>query len=113
MAELYVKGCADYQALPVADRVRFGSLVSEHLLAWNLRYLHVRGGLQDADTWERQKALLVAVVTQPGVRDWWKRNRPMFDSAFVGAVEEMIANARNESASPQQGAAAGTAGSPS
>jgi hypothetical protein len=107
LAELYVRGCADYRALPVAERVRFGSLLSEYLLAWNLRYLHIRDGLQDPDTWERQKAFLVSVLTQPGVRYWWDRNQHMFDSAFVAAVESMAASAsRNEPSAAQQGAAA-------
>ena len=107
LAELYLKGCADYPALPVADRVRFGSLVSEYLLAWQLRYLHIRDGLQDADAWERYKPLLVGVIAQPGVRYWWDRNHHMFDSAFVIAVEDVAASAsRNESSAAQQGAAA-------
>jgi hypothetical protein len=107
LAELYLRGCADYGALPVADRLRFASLLLEFLLAWNLRYLHIRNGLQEAETWERQKPFLLGVLMQPGVRYWWDRNKHLFDSAFVLATEKMIASAsREESAAAQQGAAA-------
>jgi hypothetical protein len=110
LAELYLKGCADYRALAVADRMRFGSLLQENLLAWNLRYLHIRDGLQEAETWERQKPLLVSTLTQPGIRYWWDRNKYIFDAAFVALLEDLIASAsRSESAAAQQGAAADVA----
>jgi hypothetical protein len=76
-AELYLKGCADYRALSPAERLKFGALLQEFLLAWNLRYLHIKDGLQE-DNWERQNPLLLIVFKQPGVRYWWDRNTHIF-----------------------------------
>jgi len=107
LAELYLKGCADYRTLSLADRMRFGNLLQEQFISWNLRHLHIRDGLLEADTLERQKPFLVRTVTQPGVRYWWDRNKYIFDAAFVVVVEDMLASAsRDESSAAQQGAAA-------
>jgi hypothetical protein len=106
VAELYLKGCADYRALSRAERLRFGSLLQEILLAWNLRYLHFEAGLQE-DTWERQNPLLLSAFSQPGVRYWWDRNKHIFDSVFVDAIESLLLNAsRANAVAAQQGAAA-------
>ena len=104
VAELYLKGCADYRALSRAERLRFGSLLQEMLIAWNLQYLHFRAGFQE-DTW--QNPLLLGTLSQPGARYWWDRNKLVFDSVFVDAIEGLLLHASPSNAvAAQQGAAA-------
>ena len=90
LAELYLKGCADYKGLAPADRLRFASVLQELLLAYDLIYQQLNEGTYESDMWDRLMPVILTTLRQPGVRDWWGRNKSLFRPAFVAAVEEGI-----------------------
>ena len=87
ITELFLKGCRDYRALPVADRLRFSSVLQNVLFAIDLQHLQFSEGIHEVPGLERIQSLL----RYPGVRDWWGQNKGFFRPAFVGAVESEIA----------------------
>lgn len=90
LAELYLKGCADYRGLAPADRLRFASVLQELLLAYDLIYQQFNEGTYEAEMWDRLMPVMLTTLRQPGVRDWWGRNKSLFRPAFVAAVEQGI-----------------------
>src|SRR5262245_61333352 len=93
LAELYIKGCADYPALSRTERLRFTSTLQELLLAFDLLHQRFTEGLYEEEMWDNQRTLALATLNQPGVRDWWSRNSLMFRPQFVAELESAIARA--------------------
>jgi len=96
LAEIYLRGCADYRGLPIADRLRFGAVLQEFFFAYDLLYERVADGRYEAGMFERQVPSVLALLSQPGVRDWWGRNKQIFRLAFVEFVERALADAAND-----------------
>jgi len=87
ITELFIKGCRDYRALPVADRLRFSSVLQNVLFAIDLQHLQASEGIHEVTGLERIHSLF----RYSGVRDWWGQNKGFFRPAFVGVVESVIA----------------------
>jgi hypothetical protein len=104
LAELYLKGCADYQALPLADRLRFSVVLQELFLAFDLLHQRYTEGLYEEDLWGRQMPVILNTLVQPGARQWWDRNNQILRSVFVAEVEHVLANTpQARSSAAQQG----------
>jgi hypothetical protein len=88
LAELYLEGCADYEGLAPADRLRFASVLQELLLAYDLIYQQFNEGAYESDMWDRLMPVMLATLRQPGVLVWSGRNKSLFRPAFVAAVEQ-------------------------
>ena len=102
LGELYLRGCGDYSALDRNERFQFGLVAQELFYAYETIFVQAKDGQFSPDAALNQIAL---AVRPPGLRDWWRRNRRLFDQTFADQVDQAVSNALNQSAA-QQGAAA-------
>jgi hypothetical protein len=103
LAELYLRGSQDYSALSRDERFQFGLVAQEMFYAYETLFVQSSGvGTTSAATAVEQISI---AVRPPGLRDWWLRNRRLFDHQFAEQVDQLVSNVSNQSAA-QQGAAA-------
>ena len=94
IAELFLKGCKDYRALSLADRLRFSSVLQNLLFSIELQHMQFKEEVNEVSGMERIESLF----KYTGVQDWWGQNKGLFRPTFVGAVESVFAQTpRNES----------------
>lgn len=87
IADLFLKGCKDYRALALADRLRFSSVLQNLLFSIELQHMQFSEEVNEVSGMERIRSLF----RYPGVRDWWGQNKALFRPAFVNAVESVVA----------------------
>jgi len=97
-AELYLRGCTDYVSLSRSERFRFGVLLQDLLLSYEVLHQQIREELYEQGVWEqRQLPLLVKLFHQPGVRRWWEQNRVMFLPEFAIVIDGVASTASRAS----------------
>ena len=90
VAELFLKGLADYRNLPPTDRFRCNMLFRNLLSAIQggyVRQLTVGG---DPDHFEGTKKTLDTLLDNPGVRQWLEEIEPDWRPEFASLVEARI-----------------------
>jgi hypothetical protein len=93
VAELYLRGLRDPGALRGSDRLRFNLLVQElfYILSTSTRRFLAT---TEYDVDQTFRVLGVpAMLTQPGIADWWKANKDDLPLEFVEQVEAHLAAA--------------------
>jgi hypothetical protein len=90
LAEVLVRGLADFDSLDPPDRLRTVGWFNSFLkFGENTHYQFLQGGLEKA-VWEGWMVILENWVTQPGPREYWKERRSAFQPAFRGLVDGML-----------------------
>ena len=88
-------GRRDPAALTDEERPLFRHLVSQLLLNHETLFLQHQHGIIDDDLWRRRQISLQALVSQPGVRQWWAGRgsgnvRRSFDNGFQELVDSLL-----------------------
>ena len=95
-AELWLKGAANYSALPNTERIRMLAFLFTLMRTLEQQYLHVRKGHLDPEYFESAQLTLFEVLRLPGVQEFWSQNKESFGKGYRAYVEEQIAAARDE-----------------
>jgi len=99
LAELYLRGCQDYSALSRDERFQFGLVAQELFYAYETFFMQAVGTTSASIVTEQ-----LALAARPaGLREWWRRNRQLFDQAFAHEVDEAVATVSGQSAAQQDG----------
>ena len=81
----------------------FRMLVGQLVLGYEIMFLQHQHGVIDEDFWRRRQMALGALLSQPGVRQWWARGvnvRRVYDSGFHDLVESLLGNVTTQTSPP-------------
>ena len=95
LERVYRVGRRDPSALTDEERPLFRHLAAQLLQNHEMMFLQYQHGIIDEDLWRRRQVALRALVSQPGVRQWWAGSesvRSAFDSEFQKLVESFLGN---------------------
>jgi hypothetical protein len=87
VARIYWDGIADRDSLTEEDRRRFDPLIMMLLESSSQQFFFHRQGVLSAEAWELSEAGLVWMLTQPGVRQWWRDWKSVFPTEFREYLE--------------------------
>ena len=100
----YHVGRRDPTALTDEQRPVFRMLVGQLILTHEIMFLQHERGVIPEDLWRSRQTALRALLSQPGVRQWWtdsKNRRSYYDHRFQEFVESLL-----KGGSPSDGSAA-------
>ena len=87
MNDLYMKGCEDFNTLPVAEKSRFNMIMSTLIQPYQSMYQMKRRGHIDKELMLLSFDILSSLLKQPGVRQWWEENKHWWESDFQGFMQ--------------------------
>jgi hypothetical protein len=92
MADLWIKGLADYRSLTDSERLRFDSIAAQQY--WNFYHIwdRTRSGILENDIWEQTTKGAAANSLQAGLLVWWHQNNAQFPNEFVHELERLRSN---------------------
>lgn len=90
-ARIILKGGRANDDLTPEEKFRFSMLMRASFGFYEEAYHQFWEGLLERDVWESRARTLSEVFDQPGVTDWWKKNRHYFSTRFRDAVDELHA----------------------
>ena len=96
IAELYLKGAADFESLPNADRIRCAALFMKMVRVTEQQYLHTKKGNIDPLFFESSDRSLIEWLRLPGAQQWWERHRPFFSDEFRAFLDTRVSNAKSQ-----------------
>ena len=80
-AAIYHRGLASPSDLADEERTHFYLMMASSFYVLHQGYRAYQLGTQTKDTWQWQSRALKFYATQPGVREWWRRQgHSLFDS---------------------------------
>jgi hypothetical protein len=86
-ARILRTGLGDVTSLNDDERARFNLLLAAIIEHIQFAFERREEGLVE---WDAQRAFMLSYFSQPGVQEWWKSGRQIFNAAFVRYVEEEL-----------------------
>ncbi|MEZ6022090.1 MAG: hypothetical protein R3C16_01450 [Hyphomonadaceae bacterium] len=108
-ARIWRMGLADFQSLDADGRARFLAFTSTLFRFYESSQVQMLGGSLDAEHWHTIEQQVTDLVTQPGVKAWWKLRRHWHSARFRDWIDAlptqapaMIYDDATQPASPPQ-----------
>ena len=89
LERIYRLGRRDLNDLTDDERPLFRMLVAQILLNHELLFLQHQRGVIDAEFWRGRQEGLRALLSQPGVRKWWKE-APLVHRYYVTGFRQLV-----------------------
>ena len=89
LERVYRLGRRDFEQLTDDERPLFRMLVSQILLNHESIFLQHQRGVIDEDFWRGRREGLRALLSQPGVRQWWKGG-PLARRYYVTGFQQLV-----------------------
>ena len=89
LAEIWAQGLEDYDSLASSQRIRFESLMSQRFWIWNHMHDRITKGLS-GENWAPGQHHISELMSLPGARLWWSRNRVHFPPEFADEVTRRL-----------------------
>ena len=89
-APVMLKAGRAYNDLTLEERFRFTMLMRAFFSFHEDVHLQFREGLIDRDYWDARARVVTESLAQPGVREWWTRNRHIYTDSFQRAIAELL-----------------------
>ena len=96
LAEIYLRGCRDYNDLPNTERLRVAGVFQRRMKLVEQQHLHVSKGNIDPAFFESMDKTYFEWLTFPGVQQWWELNHDYFSSEFRASVEAQVILAKEK-----------------
>jgi hypothetical protein len=98
LAELYLTGLRDPDALNAPERLRFRHILMDLFLGYYSMYLRSQDSAFFGESWEANVPIIRDLLTYPGVGAWWDatRERCGYHPTFVAKLDDMLAAVRAE-----------------
>ncbi len=90
VARIYWDGIVDRDSLSDADRRRFDPLMAIMFQGNDQQYRFDRQGIASPGAWEQVERGMRWQFQQPGIRQWWRAWRDVFDNEFSEFVDGLI-----------------------
>ncbi|HSM09153.1 MAG TPA: hypothetical protein VLA33_09080 [Gemmatimonadota bacterium] len=95
-------GFEDPDVLSPVERLRFESVLSDFLHAYQVLFARVDEGILYKEVWDNLLHSLGPTVQQPSVAAFWEKQKPEFRSDFVAAVDMFVADAAVDAVETQK-----------
>jgi hypothetical protein len=82
------------ERLTEEEKISLGYLLITHLRMRENNWLQYRNGVLDEASWRSYRRSLIAVLSAPQTRKWWKGFgvERIFDAEFITEVNELLAD---------------------
>ncbi len=94
LLRVYLAGIHEYEALQDDDRLQLSLWFVHMFRVMEQQYLHTTHGTMDPVYFRSVNKAFIELLSFPGVQEWWKLTRNMFDDQFCSHVEDMIVESR-------------------
>jgi hypothetical protein len=89
-AKITLKAGRAYDDLTLEERFQFSMLMRAFFSFEEDVHTQFREGLIDRAFWDARSRVLAEVLSQPGIRGWWVKNRHVYTVGFQEAVAELL-----------------------
>ena len=90
-AQIIIKAGRSYDDLTLDEKFRFRMLMRALFSFEEDVYLQFQEGLIDRPFGDARVRVLTEALSEPGIHDWWTRNRHLYTTSFQGAIGELLA----------------------
>jgi len=90
LADIAVRGFADYGALTVAERARLSSYLAHLFKLFEQLYVLRGSGAIDAEDWRGYEHAIADIAAYPGVQKWWATRRHWARDDFGSFVRSVV-----------------------
>jgi hypothetical protein len=90
-AKITLKAGRAYDELTLEERYRFTMLMRAFFSFEEDVFIQFQEGLIDRAFWEARARVLTEAFAQPGIREWWTKNRQAYTTTFQDAIAELLA----------------------
>jgi hypothetical protein len=90
LAHIYFTGSRDRKALQPEERLRFDALLRSVFLWYEDFFYQNQQGMVDGQTWRAREEELLALLSRPGIAEWWPRNSVLLSENFRAHVDEQF-----------------------
>lgn len=90
VAEIFVRGSQDLQALDAVERYRFDLAMVRWLQAIEQAYLDYRDDLYPQEVFDTYRQNIPGVLNSPGGSEWWNQRDAWFTADFRAHVEQLL-----------------------
>ena len=91
LADLFVRGTQDFDALGPAEQLRFGQMLLCYFNLFETLFQESRDGYAQSQWPVEERSMLAVFGMGPGVRSWWRGNPLSFSDDFRGHVDGLLA----------------------
>jgi hypothetical protein len=86
-AALWNRASQDFEGLSADEKTQAGAMFQELYFSHQAVFTRSREGVYPELNWENQRKNIRAQMRPPGVQQWWRVARPLFNPEFVAEVE--------------------------
>ena len=90
-ARIWREGLLDTGTLSPDERTQFTLLATAAFVGYEMQYRLSAEAMVPREFFERGARQIRYMMTQPGIRKWWPKNRLNFNQDFVAWIDQMLA----------------------
>lgn len=90
LAQVFRRGLQDLSSLDPDERIRFDFLVLGAFRIFETLFYQSRQGTGEQVLWRAEEGTMRALLSNPGLRDWWNSNPLSFTPQFRTLVDTLI-----------------------
>lgn len=87
LADILVRGTSSYDGLAPTEKIRFENLMSERFWVWHSIWDGIQSDAFESYFWDGVLQLIAQTLKQPGMSEWWERNKSEFPSDYVEVID--------------------------
>ena len=87
IADLFVQGCEDYQALTPRDRIRFDTLIGNMLLNFEAAVQKQKFDFASDEFLATYERYFQVLFYHPGVKEYFRQNRTFYTDSFARLID--------------------------
>ena len=96
MAEIWLKGHHDFDALNAVSKLRYGAYFGRFLRNSEGLYLHLQAHTLDPMVWRGIERAIRDTIILPGAQAWWGTRKHWYTDPFQKLIDNMIAKREGE-----------------
>jgi hypothetical protein len=90
LAAVMHRGATGLENLTEGEVIQFSAFHDQCFITFEAFYFEWKQGLLMPELWNTYKHALLALLMQPGQREWWGLRRHWYDEEFRSYVEEIV-----------------------
>jgi hypothetical protein len=96
MAEIWLKGHHDFEALDPVSKLRYGAYFGRFLRNSEGLYLHVQKKTLDPMVWRGIERAIRDLIILPVAQMWWQTRKHWYTDNFQSLIDNIIATGKGE-----------------
>lgn len=95
------KGANGLSELEGGDTIRFMAFHDQVFVSIHAAYLQWRAGMLDERLWRTFRHALIALLSQPGQKEWWSLRHHWFEEEFQAYVDSVLESGEGQPMHPK------------